>query len=82
MGVNYIDTAEHYVSGRSEKTIGEVLKSRERKSVFLTTKLNLLFGGGDSKEELRERFFKCLERLQTDYVDCFMIHMTSELKQV
>jgi len=82
MGINYIDTAEHYVSGRSEKTIGEVLKTYNRKSLFITTKLNLLFGGGNSKEELKSRFYKCLERLQTDYVDCFMIHMTSEIGQV
>lgn len=81
LGINYIDTAEHYVRGRSEKTIGEVLKNRNRKSVFLTTKLNLI-RGGNKAEEIRNRFYECLERLQTDYVDCLMIHMTSEIEQV
>src|SRR5512139_3410140 len=45
-GVNYIDTAEHYAEGTSERTVGEVLGRRDRKAVFLTTKLNLSFFGG------------------------------------
>ncbi len=81
MGVNYIDTAEHYARGNSERTIGEVLKNRDRSSLFITSKLN--FGmGGSSKEKLKQRFGKCLERLQTNYVDCLMIHMTPSLEQI
>ena len=30
MGVNYIDTAEHYMNGLSERSVGEVLKGRDR----------------------------------------------------
>jgi len=75
MGINYFDTGEHYSGGSSERTIGEAMKNRDRKSIFIATKLNLRFGGGDTKEILRSRFLKCLERLQTDYVDCLMIHM-------
>jgi predicted aldo/keto reductase-like oxidoreductase len=82
MGINYLDTGEHYSGGNSERTIGEAIKSRDRNSLFITTKLNLRFGGGDTKEILRGRFMKCLERLKTDYVDCLMIHMCTfdELK--
>jgi len=76
MGINYIDTAEHYARGQSETTIGQVLKKRDRKKLFLTTKLNMHFGGGSTQEKVKERFAKCLERLQTDYVDCLMVHMT------
>jgi predicted aldo/keto reductase-like oxidoreductase len=75
MGLNYLDTGEHYSRGQSERTIGEVLKNRKRDSVFITTKLNLRFFGKPTKKNLKERFMKCLERLQTDYVDCLMIHM-------
>jgi len=83
MGINYIDTAEHYEQGRSERTIGEVLPKRDRKSIFLTTKLNLNPRmGNNTYEGLKERFHKCLERLKTDYVDCFMIHMTASVKEV
>ena len=74
-GMNYIDTAEHYVNGNSERAIGQALQGRDRKSVFLTTKLNLTFMKSGDKEVLRTRFAKCLERLKTDYADCLMIHM-------
>jgi predicted aldo/keto reductase-like oxidoreductase len=80
-GVNYIDTAEHYVRGNSERTIGQVISQRDRKKIFLTTKLNLMMGGG-TKEKIKERFSNCLERLQTNYADCLMIHMTPTIEQV
>ena len=38
-GVNYIDTAESYGRGASEKTVAEVLKEVDRKSLFITSKL-------------------------------------------
>ena len=77
MGINYFDTGEHYSRGQSETTIGKAMQNRDRKSVFITTKLNLnpRFMGEPTKEKLKERFMKCLERLQTDYADCLMIHM-------
>jgi len=82
MGINYIDTGEHYGNGLSERTIGEVIKNRDRKSVFITTKLNLTFVKATTTEDITERFRKCLERLQTDYVDCLMIHMAATPEQV
>ncbi len=81
MGINYIDTAEHYGRGNSERAIGKTMKTRDRKSVFITTKLNLFLGKRD-KEGLKERARRCLERLQLDYVDCLMIHMTATIDQV
>lgn len=74
-GVNYIDTGEHYENGNSERAVGEALKGRDRKSVFITTKLNLIYFKRTSKPEMKERFLGCLDRLKTDYVDCLMIHM-------
>jgi len=74
-GMNYIDTAEHYENGNAERAIGQVFKTHDRKSVFITTKLNLTFNKQNSKAGMRDRFMKCLERLGTDYVDCLMIHM-------
>jgi len=80
-GVNYIDTAEHYARGNSERTIGQVIKDRDRKKLFITGKLNFRMGKS-TKEGLKERALKCLERLQTDYLDCLMIHMTPTIDQV
>jgi aryl-alcohol dehydrogenase-like predicted oxidoreductase len=74
-GVNYIDTGEHYERGGSERTIGQVLKIHDRKSLFIATKLNLSFDKRITKADLRDRFMKCLERMGTDYADCLMIHM-------
>ncbi|MFC1628636.1 aldo/keto reductase [Gemmatimonadota bacterium] len=82
MGVNYIDTAEHYVNGQSERAVGEALKGRDRSKIFLTTKLNLHFGGGSTKEDIRRRFFQCLDRCQTDYADCLMIHAAATVEDV
>jgi aryl-alcohol dehydrogenase-like predicted oxidoreductase len=74
-GINYIDTAEHYERGGSERTIGEALKTHDRKSLFITTKLNLSFSKQITKADIRTRYMKCLERMGTDYADCLMIHM-------
>lgn len=71
-GITYIDAAENYMNGHVESVIGKVLKKRDRKSVFISTKLGL--GKDVSKAGLLARARKCLERLQTDYVDCLMIH--------
>lgn len=79
-GINYIDTAEHYVRGNSERTIGQVINKRDRTKIFLTTKLNLM--GGSSKKKLIARFNKCLERLQTSYADCLMLHMVPTVEQL
>ena len=73
MGVNYIDTAESYTNGASERAVGEALKGRDRSKVFITTKVWLGMGG-TTKEAIRERFLGSLERMQTDYADCFMLH--------
>jgi len=82
MGVNYIDTAEHYANGQSERAVGEAMRNRDRSKVFVTSKLNLTFGGGAEVEDLKRRFQRCLERLQMDYVDCLMIHMTPRADQI
>ena len=81
MGINYIDTAKHYARGNSERTIGDVLKNHDRKKLFITSKLNFAMGAS-TKQGLKDRFMKCLERLQTEYIDCFMIHMTPTAEQI
>ncbi len=81
MGINYIDTGEHYTRGNSERAIGKVINNRDRKSLFITTKLNFSLGKSD-KEGLKQRFLKCLERLQTDYADCLMIHLAPSVEQL
>jgi predicted aldo/keto reductase-like oxidoreductase len=71
-GVNYIDTAESYNMGQSERIIGRVIKNRDRKSLFITTKLMCM--GKVTKESILKRTRQCLDRFQTDYIDCVMLH--------
>ena len=71
-GINYFDTAEGYGNGRSERTIGEALKFMDRNKVFITTKIHIK--EDETKESIIDRCQKCLERLQTDYVDAFFMH--------
>jgi len=77
-GVNYIDTAEGYIRGGVERTIGEIIRHRERKKLFISTKLGLRVDV--TKAQIIERTNKCLERMKTNYVDCLMIHMPSTRK--
>jgi len=74
-GINYIDSAESYRQGQVERTLGEVMMPRDRKSLFITSKLGLK--ESDTKKGLKERALKCLERIRSEYVDCMMIHMPS-----
>ena len=81
IGVNYIDTSELYGSGNQEKIIGKCIQDFDRKKIFLTTKV---FSRPEfnSKENVLSRVRKSLERLQTDYIDCLMIHEATDSKIV
>jgi hypothetical protein len=70
-GVNYIDTAEQYPG--HHRIVAKAIAGRDRKSLFLTTKLEVQ--DDKSKEGFLKRARKCLEELKTDYVDCLMMHM-------
>ena len=70
-GVNYFDTSEGYGRGQAERSIGEAIKGRDRKSLFITTRLR--FDGLADTAAVTARLDQSLERLQTDYVDCLMM---------
>jgi hypothetical protein len=71
-GINYFDTAEGYGNGDSESKIGKALEHIDREKVFITSKLPL--EAAHTEQELVDRFHRCLERLQTSYIDCMMQH--------
>jgi len=74
-GVNYIDTAESY---GTQKLIGSVIKDRNRKSLFITSKLEIK--EDVSRESFLKRTRKCLEELQTDDIDCMMMHLPEKIE--
>jgi hypothetical protein len=71
-GVNYIDTAFPYHGGESEEFLGEALKAYPRDSFYLATKLPMW--DVHKKEDVRRIFDTQLEKLQTDYVDFYLMH--------
>ncbi|MED1916674.1 aldo/keto reductase [Bacillus thuringiensis] len=79
-GVNFLDTAFFYGTGRSEELIGEVIKEAgKRHELILATKGGLTLVGNDvtmdnSPAYLKQAAEDSLKRLQTDYIDLFYIH--------
>jgi predicted aldo/keto reductase-like oxidoreductase len=75
-GVRYIDTSENYEGGNAERRIGEVLeRTGMRKQVYLVTKNGRgKVGGSRAYPTYLERLNASLERLKTDYVDCYYLH--------
>lgn len=68
LGVNYLDTAQLYGGGRSERNIGQVMKTR-RNEVYLATKTI----NRDYDAAMRD-LEGSLKNLQTDHIDCWQLH--------
>ena len=68
-GINFLDTAAMYSAGKCEEYLGKILKGR-RSQVFLTTKV----AKGVDRQSILSSLDESLARLQTDYVDLYMIH--------
>ncbi len=77
-GVNYIDSGESYPG--HHRVISQAMRGRDRKSIFITTKLEPK--EDLSKENFLRRTRQCLEELRTDYVDCLMLHMPEKAELV
>lgn len=75
-GVRYIDCSESYENGRAEIVLGQVLeRTGLRDQVYLVTKNSKgKVGGSGAAKSFEERLNASLERLKTDYVDCYYIH--------
>lgn len=75
-GVNYLDTA--YIYPGSEECVGKILaKNHCREQVNIATKLpHYLI---KSREGLEKCFQEQLKRLQTDYIDYYLMHMLTDI---
>ncbi len=75
-GVNYLDTA--YIYPGSEAALGEILKRNQcRESVSIATKLPQYLI--KSEAALDKYFNEQLKRLQTDYIDYYLMHMLTDI---
>ena len=72
-GVNYYDTA--YVYNNSEVTLAKCLEGYDRSSYYLTSKLPL--DKVTKKEDVRALFEESCRRLNTDYIDFYLLHAIS-----
>jgi 1-deoxyxylulose-5-phosphate synthase len=79
-GINYFDTADLYSHGKSEEVTGRALKELARRDeVVIATKVCRPMGPGPnqqglSRKHIMESIDASLRRLQTDYVDLYVIH--------
>jgi aryl-alcohol dehydrogenase-like predicted oxidoreductase len=80
-GVNFIDTADVYSEGESEKLLGEALAAlaRPRDQVVVATKVRARTGPGPnqvglSRAHILAAIDASLKRLRLDYVDLYQIH--------
>jgi aryl-alcohol dehydrogenase-like predicted oxidoreductase len=81
-GGNFIDTANIYTKGHSEKIIGDFFaahKDRRDRTVIATKFFGSLYigdpnGGGAGRKSMTEQCEASLRRLQTDYIDLYWIH--------
>ncbi len=71
LGYNHLDTAEMYGKGHSEELIGKAIKDFERDKLIITSKV---FKTNLRYEDLIASCKKSLERLQTNYLDIYLIH--------
>ncbi|HVV26818.1 MAG TPA: aldo/keto reductase [Rhizomicrobium sp.] len=88
-GINFIDTANVYSIGESERMTGAALKELgvRRSDVVLATKV---FGRmapgpndmGASRGHIMDSVSQSLERLQTDHIDLYQIHQSDSVTGV
>ena len=77
LGINYYDTA--YTYGGSEECLGKILaKNNCRDKVNIATKLPQYLI--KKSEQIDKYFDEELRRLQTDYIDYYLMHMFTDVK--
>lgn len=78
-GVNFLDTANIYGRGRSERIVGRALAGEHRDRAVLATKVSGPMGDGPnqrgpSRRHIMEQAEQSLQRLSTDRIDLYQLH--------
>jgi len=87
-GGNFIDTANIYKLGTSEKTIGEFISPRDRDFFVVATKYSLKDNetnpnaSGNNRKNLMRSVEESLKRLQTDFIDVLYLHIWDDLTPI
>ncbi len=88
-GGNFIDTANRYTEGSSERLVGEFVRAAGRERFVVATKYSLRTGpagqildGGNSRHNLMQSLDGSLQRLGLDHIDLLWLHAWDGLTPV
>ncbi|WP_295675947.1 aldo/keto reductase [uncultured Mucilaginibacter sp.] len=87
-GGNFIDTANIYKLGTSEKIIGEYLHNHDRDHFVVATKYSLKDNitnpnaSGNNRKNMMRSVEDSLKRLKTDFIDLFYLHIWDDLTPI
>ncbi|MBL0352148.1 MAG: aldo/keto reductase [Verrucomicrobia bacterium] len=79
-GGNFLDTANAYTCGTSERLVGEFVAG-ERERFVISTKYSLSTNpndsnaGGNHRKNMHQAIERSLRQLQTDYIDIYWLHV-------
>ncbi len=74
LGMTHIDTAEMYGDGKVEELVGQAICGRKRKDLFLVSKV---LPSNASYNGTMDACKQSLRRLNTDYLDLYLLHWPS-----
>ena len=87
-GGNFLDTANIYKLGTSEKIIGEYLTNHDRDFFVVATKYSLKDNttnpnaSGNNRKNMMRSVEESLKRLQTDFIDLFYLHIWDDVTPI
>ncbi|PWK74241.1 aryl-alcohol dehydrogenase-like predicted oxidoreductase [Mucilaginibacter oryzae] len=87
-GGNFIDTANVYKLGTSEKIIGEYLENHDRDYFVLATKYTLKDNttnpnaSGNNRKNMMRSVEESLKRLKTDFIDVLYLHIWDNITPI
>lgn len=86
-GGNFLDTANVYTNGTSEKLVGEFVKGDRERWVIATkysfcTRPGDVNAGGNHRKNLIQAVEASLKRLGTDYIDLLWLHVWDEITPI
>lgn len=74
-GITHIDTAEGYADGHAEELVAKAIKEYDRKKLLIVSKVK---AENLSYKDIKKSLNNSLERLETDYLDLYLIHGPSD----
>jgi aryl-alcohol dehydrogenase-like predicted oxidoreductase len=86
-GGNFIDTANVYTAGTSEKFLGEFMEGH-RQEIVLATKYTNSWPGpdpnaaGNHRKSMMQAVEASLKRLRTDYIDVYLLHIWDRMTPI